>query len=715
VLLLILAGLFTVILISLTKDANALAGVGITATTAKTLLSMFAGLIVGVIGLVGLGFLLTNIYRLITVKNQSKVKYVLGLLGAFVILGIAGGIAGVVFGQIGKIIIPDTTPVSTSIIDPYLVGKRNSEGEEAKLHLRDATLIAPAEMMFTLNIPVWTTYVTSLGEVNVTRLTLNCGNPQQQTLSYQNTGFVGKCFYDKRGDYPVSISVKYDNLITKEVGLTTEHPVGTLSFKSDIQLFFGTTSLSAQNGELNLGKAPAKISIDTTSIFRDFNLPNYNVIWDMDGDDMYERENMVKFDYTYKLPKVYYPTVKFPDISDFVYTFPLRVEQSDVPICEVLLLNFEKTKYKIQTNFLDGSVSSIANYSYTITDVTTKAPLTTLRENSREIDYTFPEKGTYLVGVDFITVDGKRGHCESEPLELAKETLTVNYTLKQKPSGGVSFTTIPQSAVSGDIVLLEKVPQTLQIDITSVSPDSPSLQKNVFVEGKVILNQGTLYEFPITEERSYEVQIIVEDTERELKKEIPLTFVVKRPDIIGKLIITPDTGYEPLTVVLDASQTTLTILGDQIEFFSWDFGDGETKTNLPSGKISHTYKYDYQKENGEFFPKVSISTRKGYKADIPAEMSVLVKKQLVQVDLSSTTHPTQIAKIGENVHLLAEFNGLPEAMKWDFGDGEVKQCKGRMCAEIDKIYTTAGTYAVKLTLEFEDVQAIETIMDIKIL
>ncbi|MDR0650490.1 MAG: hypothetical protein LBG59_03660 [Candidatus Peribacteria bacterium] len=559
VLLLILVGLFTVILISLTKDANALAGVGITATTAKSLLTIFAGLIVGVIGLVGLGFLLTNIYRLITVKNQSKVRYVLGLLGAFVILGIAGGIAGIVFGQIGKIVIPDTTPVSTSIIDPYLVGKRDSEGTEAVLHIRDAKLIAPAEMLFTLNMPVWATYVATLGEAEVKSLTLNCGNPQNQTLSYQNTGFVGKCFYEKKGDYPVSITVKYDNLITKEVGLTTERPVGTLSFNSDIQLFLGTTLLSAQQGEINLGKAPAKISIDTTSIFRDFNLPNYNVLRDMDGDDVYDREQMVRFDYTYKLPKVYYPSVKFPDISDFIYTFPLRVEQSDVPICEVLLLNFEKTKYKIQTNFLDGSVSSIANYSYTITDVATKAPLTTLRQNSREVDYTFPEKGTYIVGVDFITVDGKRGSCESEPLELAKETLSVNYTINQKASGATSFTVLPQSAFSGEVIILEKVPQTLQINITSVSPDSPSLQKNVFVEGKVILNQGTLYEFPITEERSYTVQIIVTDTERELRKEIPLTFVVKRPDIIGKLIITPDTGYEPLNVVLDATQTTLTI------------------------------------------------------------------------------------------------------------------------------------------------------------
>jgi hypothetical protein len=80
VLLLLLGGLFAVILMSLTSNPNALAGVGITATIAKSLLSVFAGLIVGVIGLVGLGFLLTNVYRLISVKNQSKGRYILGLL-----------------------------------------------------------------------------------------------------------------------------------------------------------------------------------------------------------------------------------------------------------------------------------------------------------------------------------------------------------------------------------------------------------------------------------------------------------------------------------------------------------------------------------------------------------------------------------------------------------------------------------------------------------
>ena len=60
----------------------------------------------------------------------------------------------------------------------------------------------------------------------------------------------------------------------------------------------------------------------------------------MDGDFVSDRINQSNFDYSYKMPQVYYVTYKFPEIKDNVrYRFPVRVEQSDVPVCEV---NVEK-------------------------------------------------------------------------------------------------------------------------------------------------------------------------------------------------------------------------------------------------------------------------------------------------------------------------------------------------------------------------------------
>jgi hypothetical protein len=61
------------------------------------------------------------------------------------------------------------------------------------------------------------------------------------------------------------------------------------------------------------------------------------VIWDMDEDLQTDRENQENFDYTYLVAKVYYPSFKFPDLSDFIYTFPVRVDQSDIPICYIKL------------------------------------------------------------------------------------------------------------------------------------------------------------------------------------------------------------------------------------------------------------------------------------------------------------------------------------------------------------------------------------------
>jgi hypothetical protein len=162
--------------------------------------------------------------------------------------------------------------------------------------------------------------------------------------------------------------------------------------------------------------------------------------------------------------------------------------------------------------------------------------------------------------------------------------------------------------------------------------------------------------------------MVLEDADKDIKKEIRLHFLVKRPDIIGNLTLKPDTGYEPLNVILDASKTTLNIPDDEIIYFSRDFGDGESKKNLTNGVISHVYKYDYNKENGEYSPQVTVTTKKGLTTTFtaPAPQRVLVKKQLIQMVISSSSHPTQIARVGDLVQFLSEFNGLPDTMKWNF-------------------------------------------------
>jgi len=154
----------------LIKNPNALTSVGITAATAKTLFSTFAGLFFGVIILLGLGTLLANIARLITVKNQSKKKYILRLLGGLLLLGIGGGGIGFVFSKIA--LIETEVPLSpTQVVFPYLVGK----GDKEFLYQGNHILIAPSEFAFVSKISNLNNYASkNLGQVTLQGLTLFC-------------------------------------------------------------------------------------------------------------------------------------------------------------------------------------------------------------------------------------------------------------------------------------------------------------------------------------------------------------------------------------------------------------------------------------------------------------------------------------------------------------------------------------------------------------
>jgi hypothetical protein len=49
-----------------------------------------------------------------------------------------------------------------------------------------------------------------------------------------------------------------------------------------------------------------------------------------------DQQNVSSFTTSYKEAKLYTVAVRFPELNNYVYSFPLRVEQSDVPVCEVL-------------------------------------------------------------------------------------------------------------------------------------------------------------------------------------------------------------------------------------------------------------------------------------------------------------------------------------------------------------------------------------------
>ncbi|MBQ7075096.1 PKD domain-containing protein [bacterium] len=224
----------------------------------------------------------------------------------------------------------------------------------------------------------------------------------------------------------------------------------------------------------------------------------------------------------------------------------------------------------------------------------------------------------------------------------------------------------------------------MNFEFVNVSSQGISVEKRVFLDGEAVIDDEGIYHFKFTEEKNHELKIVVEDTEKKLISEKIISIIVKTPDLdCFSFSVTPDQGYEPLKVTLDASKVKLKDPDDSAVYFSFDFGDGEKKENVTNGIMSHTYKYDFQKENGEFSPTVTVRSRKGLTCTQKLAYPIIVKKELVQIELTSPTHPTQIAKVGKTVGFYAEFNGYPETMTWNFGDGtDEYTCKGRNCTEV---------------------------------
>lgn len=129
--------------------------------------------------------------------------------------------------------------------------------------------------------------------------------------------------------------------------------------------------------------------------------------------------------------------------------------------------------------------------------------------------------------------------------------------------------------------------------------------------------------------------------------------------------------------------------------------------------MQHTYRYDYDKENGTYYPKVTITTKKGRTATIASE-NILVKKAVQSAKIRVDSHPGQIAKIGDKVEYVLEVSGLPKRVIWDFGNGKTLECDGRQCITVATSYEQTGNYTCKVTVEYFDQPTIEGSINLKV-
>ncbi|MEI6774529.1 MAG: hypothetical protein WCL18_07265 [bacterium] len=331
--------------------------------------------------------------------------------------------------------------------------------------------------------------------------------------------------------------------------------------------------------EMIVGKAPSKVMFDASAVFKDLRLSDYKIVWDFNGDGTPDKQNNVATTFVYNEAKLHNVYVRFPNLNNYIYTFPIRVEQSDVPVCEVIVTKGQGKEYTVTTNFFDKTVK-IVNYQFDVLDRNTKGgTIDTIKNNNGTFTYQFRGAGLYAIQNTFLTEDDKQGQCESDDVQVGVSDFQINYESYFKSPQSPQFQKVAGqgvvSLISGELVLTE-IPTIIKLQVNQISPNTPTATKKVLIDGKQIIStDGKTFEFTIEDSNDHEAKLVVEDKPSGAKTEIIIPIRVNRADVIGKIIVTPDTvGTDPFTVKFDASTTVINDVNDEVVSFSWDFGDG---------------------------------------------------------------------------------------------------------------------------------------------
>lgn len=70
------------------------------------------------------------------------------------------------------------------------------------------------------------------------------------------------------------------------------------------------------------------------------------------------------------------------------------------------------------------------------------------------------------------------------------------------------------------------------------------------------------------------------------------------------------------------------------------------------------------------------------------------------------SHPAQVAKVGDQVTFSLQTDGLPKTVERYFSEDNIVTCEGKMCDTIPTTFDRPGTYTVKATIVYEDLNKV---------
>ena len=676
----------------------------------KSGLKLFTGLFFWILFLWWFVGSIFNLYKMITTKVGSKIKYVVGIILSLMLLSwsVFWGITS--FNKINEIIW--TTGDQNSLLVPAIQFK-DKERPISEWY----PIIAPTKINYSVNSILLDRFITTnFPNKIVNTLTLDCGN-ETQKLAYNPSSerFDGSCLYMKKWEYTISLISNTTDSSTQVTAdeVTVLWPLSVVSEISFAPSSGEPLQFNDAKDEIIIGKAPTKLEFQADKIFSDLKLDQYNIQRDLDGDGVFDKRNVTTTSRQFRTPqvqKIYYTLPDLGVYKDLVYEFDFRVLQNDVPICTITTAPSDKTNMYTITSTFDTNEPAITSYLYKIKNLATNKFITAPTNKQENFDYEFPIKGAYVVYLEYLTEDGKPWKCESDTIDVWSSDFTINYTTQYKWPNDTKWQNFVGQTSGAQVILntngitTRVLPARIQITLNSISPQSTSLQKEVRLDNQLIQSpDGKTYEITLQNATHEEITITVSDSKTKATSTVSLPITIIQKDIIWELKIFPDSvGVSPFEVTLDASTTTITDKDDEIIYFSWDFGDGKKVANSSQARTAHTYLYDEANQNGSYTPSVVITTKKGKKATFSVTSPILVKKPNLISKIVVDSHPAQIATVGEKVEFSLQTDGNPNHISWDFGTQEGIECDDRSCANVPMFFNVPGTYSIKATTTYKD-------------
>ncbi len=682
----------------------------LSAATIKNLLTLFALLFFGFVFFIGFWYSIVNGYRLMTVKEWAKGAFILGLIfGVFLLLfSLWAGVPALT--RISSIEVADPTVAAGRILLPYY---QLADGREVWIDDPNLKKIAPAIIVF------------KMGKNSLRQLTnqfpslqtavLNCGNGQTFDLGESDPA----CFFTEKKAYPLTLEVGYLDANSRSVKQTLD--LGPLSFDAqlDVSLANGVLSLNDSKSELVAGFNPSKVLISAQRLFSDLQLATILVDWDTNGDLQSDFTNEASVQAVFNQPGLQFITYSFPALGNYRYVLPLRIKQSESPVCSIDVKEWDLNKYQFSTLFEDSG-AVIKEFSFEIINASNGKSVASQKTRLSTFDYSFKDLGSYFVRVSFLTDTAKQWGCESQPFDVGSSSFNLIYRLLYRaPQSSVfqKFSLSGRYNATGDYYVIPELPTTLQFVIDKILPENSTDSVKVFLNDQQLLSSdGKTFEFVISKDSIEPYRLVTQFVDQQgntFDKNIVVS--VKQQPIVGIIKVDPSyVGTDPFEVHFDASSTRLADETDEIVFFTRNFGDGEVAKNVSKWQISHTYVFDNLKESGSYHPEVTIKTRKWLTGSFFTEQPISVKRAERPVKILMQSHPAQVALAGERVQFGLEVNGPISTIIWNFWDGQSQECEGRSCIEMTKIYDQPGTYTIKVTVKFEDSPSVEQVVKLQV-